>query len=289
MPSKRSPITFSVIIPMLNEKEHIATTLQALEAQTFKDFEIICVDNGSTDGTVGIVKKAFAKIKHRKILKCNIDKNSYLARMTGANQAAGEILAFLDADCRADKNWLKNAYKYFSKNKCDSVAGEILNDKRTKTYLYSYDYYSIAVRSKSYNFFRASCGNALYRKTVFFESGGFDILSPSGSDIKLSYEVSANGYKCKYARDVIVYHNDDITLNGLVAKEIFRGYWTPLNNESNIKRISDSITKNLLGLSEKLECVMPLCSKKQLNDIVSSVEILSWNCGRLNRLKDNSK
>jgi len=96
----------SVIIPVYNEEKTIRECLKSLTKQTYKNFEIIVVDDGSTDKTPKILQEL--KIKHLR-LKILHGKHSGAgaARNLGAKEATGKILVFVDADMTFDKNFLK--------------------------------------------------------------------------------------------------------------------------------------------------------------------------------------
>ena len=99
----------SVIIPAFNEEKHIRRTLSALATQDAnrESFEVIVVDNGSSDSTLSIVE-GFSSILPLRILAlpgANISK----VRNEGVRAAAGETLAFLDADCVPKPTWLREA------------------------------------------------------------------------------------------------------------------------------------------------------------------------------------
>lgn len=93
----------SVIIPTYNEESVIKDCLNSLKNQTFKDFEIIVVDDGSTDKTLEILSK---EPKVKLLRQKHIGPG--LARNMGAENAKGEILVFVDADMTFDKNFLEN-------------------------------------------------------------------------------------------------------------------------------------------------------------------------------------
>jgi glycosyltransferase involved in cell wall biosynthesis len=101
----------SVIIPALNEESNIRGVLEALFAQTYKDKEIIVIDNGSSDDTANIAR-TFANVK----LVREDNKGTLWACERGRKEAGGEILARIDADCRPDPNWLEAAAAHFSSN-----------------------------------------------------------------------------------------------------------------------------------------------------------------------------
>ena len=86
---------FSVVIPLYNKEEHILATLNSVLQQTFKDFEVIIVNDGSTDNSVNVV----AQIKDKRIQLLTLDNQgvSY-ARNYGVLKSKANFIAFLDAD-----------------------------------------------------------------------------------------------------------------------------------------------------------------------------------------------
>ena len=103
---------FSIIIPALNEEKQIFQVIESLKKQTIdRDlFEIIVVDNNSTDKTFECATTAGAD----KVIK-EIIKGTNIARQRGVNESNGEIIAFLDADCIAPEDWLAKIESNLSK------------------------------------------------------------------------------------------------------------------------------------------------------------------------------
>lgn len=95
----------SVIIPVYNEERYIERCLNSLKQQTFKDFELILVDDGSTDNTINLANK-FKKDLNLKILKQN-HQWPWEARNLWAKNAKWDILVLVDADMYFDKNYIK--------------------------------------------------------------------------------------------------------------------------------------------------------------------------------------
>jgi len=107
----RSPsaMKISVIMPAFNEEKHIEKTLRALSAQTLPidAFEVVLVDNGSTDGTMDIARQFFSTLSLRIVTKTGGTIGS--VRNHGARLANGEVLVFLDSDCVPPSTWLSDA------------------------------------------------------------------------------------------------------------------------------------------------------------------------------------
>ena len=100
-------VDVSVIIPMYNAEEYISECLDSLLAQTFRDFEVIVVDDCSTDNSVGIVKSYEPKFKGRLTLtKTEENSGSAAARNKGLSISRGEFIQFLDADDMLSKTAL---------------------------------------------------------------------------------------------------------------------------------------------------------------------------------------
>ena len=94
----------SVIIPLYNKEKQIAKTLQTVLNQTYQNFEIVIVNDGSTDRSVDEVKK-FLNSRIRLINQKNGGVSA--ARNRGIKEAKGEYLAFLDADDIWQNNYLQ--------------------------------------------------------------------------------------------------------------------------------------------------------------------------------------
>lgn len=88
---------FSVIIPLYNKAPHIARALQSVADQTFTNYEIIVVDDGSTDGGVGVVNE-FQDARVRLVHRSPPGPGGYAARNLGIQLARADWIAFLDAD-----------------------------------------------------------------------------------------------------------------------------------------------------------------------------------------------
>ena len=108
----------SLIIPVYNVQEYIEKALQSVVNQTFKDFEVIIVNDGSKDQSVEIVKKFIKKYDNFRLIN---QENQGLsgARNTGLKEAKGEYIAFIDSDDFIENNFLEELYNLAVDNDAD--------------------------------------------------------------------------------------------------------------------------------------------------------------------------
>jgi len=117
----------SAIVPIYNGERDLPDLLDCLRSQTYPStrVEYLLVDNNSRDRTAEILKTATPKSLPFKTLAETKIQSSYAARNTGIRAATGEILAFTDADCRPQPNWLEQLVRPFSNPQIGIAAGEI--------------------------------------------------------------------------------------------------------------------------------------------------------------------
>lgn len=110
----------SVIVPVYNVKHYLEACLDSLKGQTLKEIEIICVDDGSTDGSSEILEKYKKKDERFKVIH---QKNSgrSVARNVGLKEASSPYVMFCDADDEYDKKMCENMVRALEDNKADLV------------------------------------------------------------------------------------------------------------------------------------------------------------------------
>ncbi len=105
-------LTFSAIVCAHNEARYIGSCLHSLLAQTRPPDEILVVNNASTD-TTGVVARAVPGVR----VVDEPSKGLVVARETGRKQARGQVLVYLDADCRAPLTWLERIERHFVRDR----------------------------------------------------------------------------------------------------------------------------------------------------------------------------
>ncbi len=124
----------SVIVPVYNTQKFLGKCLESIINQTFKDIEIICVNDGSIDNSPTILNDYAEKDSRIKIIN---QKNGGLscARNTGINNAKGEYIGFVDSDDWIDLDFLEKLYNAAKKFDADIATGGI---KRVRSYKWKY-------------------------------------------------------------------------------------------------------------------------------------------------------
>ncbi len=215
----------SVIIPAYNASATIDQTLRALGAQDFKQpFEVIVVNDGSTDQTARIIAK------HPHVTLIN-QKNAgpACARNTGASHAKGEFLCFTDSDCIPHPDWISLLINGFRDESVAAVCGSygIANNNSLLArgihaeiiYRHSHLVPDFPKVFGSYNF--------CIRKSVFDHLGGFDTKyrNASGEDNDLSYRVNRLDKKIYFERKALVDHYHTTQVVKYLKEQFRHGFW----------------------------------------------------------------
>ncbi len=110
--------TFSILVPVYNRADYIDKTVSSVLDQTYKNFEIICVNDGSTDNSLVLLEQYACKDPRIKVINHSKNLGLYLARKTGVVQASGDYILFLDCDDTLLPNALEILENTLS---CDAV------------------------------------------------------------------------------------------------------------------------------------------------------------------------
>ena len=136
-------VAISIIIPLFNKEKFIEKSLDSvLNQKNFSNYEIIIIDDGSTDNSVSIIKKN--RLKNLKIISIKKNRGVSVARNIGIKHSVGEYIYFFDADDLIDKNALSELYKITKKFNCDYVFSDFKKidygkNQRKNIYNYSQD------------------------------------------------------------------------------------------------------------------------------------------------------
>lgn len=227
--------TISVIIPVYNTEKELPKCLKSICDQTYKDLEIICIDDGSTDGSSQILDEFSMKDNRIKVVHQKNGGESN-ARNTGLKMASGEYIAFCDCDDWIDTDmyeilarelncenidmvggsWYKetDAYSQEIKNQLP-VSDQAFTREELLKYLYKRDSY----RGFAYMW------NKLYKREILKDKFGELLLFHEdlrlGGDVLYLAEVALNVKKAKYI-DRAFYHYYQRNESGCHTKDVDR-------------------------------------------------------------------
>jgi glycosyltransferase involved in cell wall biosynthesis len=200
-------IETSVIVPFKNAETTLDACLRNVVSQIYRPFEVILVDNDSTDRSRQVVD-AFCREPSSGIevrIFSEARPGASAARNRGAAEARGAFLAFTDADCVAGRDWLADILPVFDDRRIGAVAGNIRGFTATGRVDAFHNLFTLQGRTadQELHCFTLTAGgfpsaNLVVRRTVFEQVGGFDeAIHFSGEDYDLCARVYAAGHVIK--------------------------------------------------------------------------------------------
>jgi glycosyltransferase involved in cell wall biosynthesis len=236
-------ILVSVIIPTFNRLDYLKLCLDSLFSQSLdkRSYEIIVVDDGSTDNTGSYVKSLQKKFKRGALnLKYYKLNNSSPvgpsgARNLGAYHASGEFLAFLDDDCMAHKSWLNEIVKAFDKYPTAAYIGgySVLVYKnsflrhvtswRRKYGKDNFDRVELLVKDTDVVDKLIYTDNSAIRKSIFFEMGCFDTTLRYCEDCDLCLKLLCSNHAVYRIYSIVVDHYQRDTVRDLFMRQYYFG------------------------------------------------------------------
>lgn len=204
-------ILISVIIPTRNRCHTLRDALEAMCAQTLSaGFEVIVVDNRSTDETPALIEEIRAKARFPLTFHVMPEnRGPGPSRNKGAQLARGGILAFTDSDCRPRPDWLERGLQNFADDLA-FLCGPILNKPEQPEKFLSRGGREVVREHPSYPW-----GNVLYRRDIFLQMGGSDDRlcfqdfrgrPVECCDTDLAWKIKDAGYKYAFIPEMVVYH-----------------------------------------------------------------------------------
>lgn len=217
----------SVVIPAKNAAGILPACLRAAAGQAplrlEQDYEIILVDDGSSDETAEVARKMGVRVIHQ------ANTGPAGARNTGARAARGEILAFTDADCVPSPGWLAALTSPFNDPAVSGVKGVYLTGEKglvprfvQMEYAQRYQFMAGLERIDFIDTYSAA-----YRRDIFLRAGGFNqkFPVPSVEDQELSFRLASSGLRLVFQPQAAVYHRHDLTIREYALRKYGIGYW----------------------------------------------------------------
>jgi GT2 family glycosyltransferase len=195
----------SVVATVKNEEDNIALLLDSLCKLDYAgNLEIVVVDGGSSDRTTQII----SKYSNLKLITANCSIGE--GRNIGIRNSTGEIVAFIDGDCVAAADWIRNIVRYFLEDKDIAVVGgpyvPLGRGGLVQSYLALYQGSYFPKTSGFTTYSHIASGNAAIRREVIGKIGGFDPEADQFEDEDIHYRISKLGLKLFFADDARVFH-----------------------------------------------------------------------------------
>lgn len=203
----------SIVVAARNAEKTIEKCLNSILNMDYTNFELIVVDDGSTDKTSQILKELMPKGTVMTNSRCFGPAQS---RNIAAQRAKGECIVFTDADCQVKKSWIRELLIGFNAPGIVSVGGsqEVPEDetdfgRRVARFMKKTGFLSDYMRAHDKGIIpvnhNASC-NVIYKKNIFLKEGGFQEGLWPGEDVELDHRLRKKGYGLVFNPRAIVYH-----------------------------------------------------------------------------------
>lgn len=219
-------LRFSVVVPAYNAAATIASCVEGLLRQTEprERYEVIVVDDGSTDDTAGIAGRLGVTVIRQS------NRGPAAARNRGAAQARGEIVLFTDADCVPDRGWVAQMARPFGDASVAAVKGAYRTSQSSLTARFCQAEFEerFALLAQAGTTDMVDTYAAAFRKGVFDAMDGFDESFPAANneDTDLSYRIAAAGHRMVFNPDAVVSHlRHPDSVRKYARQKFWRGYW----------------------------------------------------------------
>lgn len=199
-PARELPERVSVVVPVLNAGDVFRRTLEGIGSQRYGgEWEVLIVDNGSSDGSLEIAESWASAQPAARVLRAPESHNAGYARNRGAAAATGDFLAFCDADDMPLEDWLGELVRAGTRS--DLVGGRrYVPGERDPLRASWVDPPSELGLPTGHGFLRfATGGNLGIWSEVFERIGGFEEAFVNGEDIDLSWRAQLAGYRLAFA------------------------------------------------------------------------------------------
>jgi hypothetical protein len=234
----------SVIIPTYNRTRYLSKAIDSVLSQTYKDYEIIVVDDGSTDNTKEVLQKYMGKIKYL----YQENKGIAAARNFGIRNSTGDFIGFLDNDDQWLPNKLEIQIKTLEKNSklafvCS--ASHVIDEQGSII-----DFWRVKSKESFENLFEGNfilCLTVLMRRQCLDKIGGFDIAVSGSDDWDMWLRLSKSYQFCHIDIPLTKYriHNSNVSkdIEGRIKRDVIIINKREINEKFSLFRIKTRLAK----------------------------------------------
>jgi len=213
----------SIIVPVFNRENFIKDCIDSLLDQTLEDYEIIIVDDGSTDQTPCILEK-INNPKVRVFLNSR-NRGPSFSRNRGMDEAVGKIFILTDSDCIVKPNWLEEIIKPFADNYDIVITGGKIIDPDPTNYWEFVNKGTNRIACRS-GFVKNVVGCNMGMRAEFAQEHPFDerIRFPGGEELDLVMQAYREDKKVYYTDKALVIHHHRMSLKCTFWQQFYYGY-----------------------------------------------------------------
>ncbi len=281
-------ICFSIIIPLFNKEKHIAHTIETVLNQSYADFELIVIDDGSTDRSAKIV----SHIQDNRVnLISKENEGVSITRNKGVKLAKNDYIAFLDADDEWESDYLKRVAELIEGFPEAAMFATNYRVVERNGETYSLDYPLTPAKGSMgilKNYFSSAIeytpiwtSAVCLRKDVFLNMGGFPTNIRNGEDLDLWCRIALK-YPIAYMNEPLaVYRRDS---ENMLSRSITDPCWFPFledysESTDDIIADKDSVEKYIVNrqLEAASAALLILDNRELCGEILGKVRFRKWN------------
>jgi GT2 family glycosyltransferase len=211
----------SVILVTWNSAKYLDHCLECLASQTHKDFEVIIIDNGSTDGSIDGIENYWPGMSLH-VERLGENRGFSYANNLGAHLARGEWLALLNTDAFPEPDWLEKLlmvaennleFSTFASRQLQANSMELLDGAGDELHINGLawrrfsGFPSVSFGLEPQEVFSPCAAAALYSRQAFIQVGGFDEdFFTYHEDVDLGFRLRLQGFRCLYVPEAVVSH-----------------------------------------------------------------------------------
>lgn len=214
---RKSRPQISVITPIYNREKEIINCIKSVKDQTFKNFEHIIIDDGSTDNSLKVIIKLSKKYKKIRILKNSKNEGISFCRNLGIKKASGKYIVWQDSDDIASENRLEELFNFMEKNKNIAICGSFIEYFGFNKGIRKYPLSNNEIIKKVFRYTPIAQPSAIVRKKLYKKVGLFNQKLKTAEDLDMLFRF-LRFYKGANIDKVLLkynYSNSSITYKNL--------------------------------------------------------------------------
>ncbi|GAB3961682.1 glycosyltransferase family 2 protein [Spirosoma harenae] len=275
---------FSIVIPLYNKVHYINKAIASVFAQTFQDFELLIINDGSTDDSLKVASKY---VDSRLSIINQPNSGVSTARNNGAKLAKYDFVAFLDADDWWHKDFLQEMHNliiqcpeaglysssyYVVKNKQERGACIGVDENFETGYI---DYFDVYARTF---WVPINCSFVVVKKTVFDKEHGFKPTIKFGEDFDLWVRIALKN-KIAYVNKRLAYSNQDVDLHNraLNSNRLWRKEEHIIFNIGYLEKQENITLKSLLDGLRVRSLMAYHLQGKYTDDVNRILKLINWD------------